>query len=274
MIDVAIIPREKFSRVGDCLSSLLPLREQLSEVFLFDVGYPQPLLERHRSVIDLLRIEVLRYPEFRLANACLNDLAAHGSEPWFLLLENDCAISPSDLQAAIQRAEKDGFAVVQPRILEADGSVHYDPPLSFIERTDVGIVHRVVRNPRPGFPPVPSIRRTFHVEKHALLIRRNVLETLGDFEDFLVTRSHWDLSFRLHEQGHAVIADPSIEVRFLGGKLSQDDLPYFKWRWDREKAIRSNEYIRTKWKVLNYHSSVEWLDEMLASAQLDVEQLG
>jgi hypothetical protein len=266
MIDVAIIPREKFSKTGKCIRSLCRVKSDIGQLLLFDVGYPEAILHEIKPLLSGFDSRTISYESYRLANACLNDIRTAGSEPWILVIENDCELLGVNLSAAIQYADEMGFDVIQARIMEDDGiTVHYDPPHSYIDRSEGRLVHRVVRNPRAGYPVLDGRRRIFHVEKHAFLIRRDVLASLGDFEDFLVTRSHWDLSLRLHDAGHPVLMDSSFSVKFSGGVFQPDDREYFFWRWDLEKARFSNEYVQRKWNIANYRSSLEWLEEMLAS---------
>lgn len=273
MFDVAVIPREKFSKTERCLQSLLPMQRHIDTLFFFDVGYPPSVRESIAPILNAMGAVTIAYESFRLANACLNDLQHHGAAPWILVIENDCGLMAFDPEAAIRYADANGFAVIQPRIMEGDeATIHYDPPQSYIHVTDDQMVHKVVRNPRQGFPQVHGQRRIFHVEKHAFLIRRDVLTRLGEFEDFLVTRSHWDLSFRLHASGDAILFDPALVVKFCGGAIEADDADYFFWRWDMDKARRSNAYLREKWHVVNYHSSLEWLEEMLRTLRVERAQ--
>jgi hypothetical protein len=268
-LDVAIIPREKFSAAGHCIRGLRRIRAQIAEVVFFDTGYPQPARNAVLEALDGFDVRYVGYHGFRLANACLNDLRDNGRSPWILVIENDCELVGGDLVESLGRAQADGFGCIQPRILEADGvTLHYDPPQSYIDRVGESLVHRVIRNPRHGYPAVDGRRRIFHVEKHALLIRRDALSSLGEFETFLVTRSHWDLSFRLHEAGFNVLFDPSLQVRFIGGAIAPMDRDYFYWRWNVEKARRCNDYIQSKWRIANYHSSLEWLENMLESSRV------
>jgi hypothetical protein len=267
--DIAIIPREKFSRLSGCLSSLVPVRDSAARVILFDVGYPASILHETAELRTALDVEVIRTKNFELANECLNYLCDIGTAPWILLIENDCELCGADIQSIITAADAEGFSVVQAEIFESDGvSVHYSPPSSYIAEIEGKIVHACIRTPRTGYPAIQQRRRVFHVEKHALLVKRDALASLGNFENFLVTRSHWDLSFRLFRAGFQIVLDPAFCVRFLSGALQPCDREYFYWRWNREKALRSNEYIQQKWKIENYHSSLAWLDEML-TAQLE-----
>lgn len=270
--DVAIIPREKFSAVEATLLSLLDQGTPPATVFVFDVGYPPDLRKRIDGYSARFpQLEWVTYDQFQLANACLNDLRQRARSEWVFVIENDCAISRGDLPAILKSAEATGFDVVQPRILEAGGALHYDPPHSYIDSADNVLVHRVVRTPRRGYPMVEGPRRIFHIEKHAFAIRRARLKALGDLEPFLVTRSHWDISFRLFAGDVPILMCPELEVVFTRALACSVDRDYFLWRWQREKVIFANKYLADKWNVRGYKSSLEWFDEMMAHGATDSE---
>jgi hypothetical protein len=45
------------------------------------------------------------------------------------------------------------------------------------------------------------------------------------------------------------------------------DNEYFSWRWQRDRVVYSNEYLRAKWQITGYKSSVEWFDEMMSAGR-------
>jgi hypothetical protein len=259
--DVAIIPRETLSVVEASIASLDSQRYGPQNVYVFDVGYTPAAKRAISNAVPSSRLQWIAYDNFELANTCLSDLQAYASSDWILVLENDCRLVAGDLAEAIGFADEHRFNVIQPKILEPDGRCHYDPVQSYIVEVDGKLVHSVIRNPREGYPEVHGPRRIFHIEKHAFLIRRSSLVGLGPLEPFLVTRSHWDVSFRLYKSKDPILMYPDLAVEFMriGGKMS--DEAYYNWRWQRAKVIESNEYIKKKWNIHAYKSSVEWFDE-------------
>jgi hypothetical protein len=259
--DVAIIPRETLSVVEAAIASLGTQRYEPQNIYVFDVGYTPAAKRTISNIVPSSQLHWISYDNFELANKCLSDLQARASSDWILVLENDCRLVAGDLAKAIGFAEEHRFNVIQPKILETDGRRHYDPVQSYIVEVDGKLVHSVIRTPREGYPEVRGPRRVFHIEKHAFVIRRSSLVALGPLEPFLVTRSHWDVSFRLHRSNDAILMYPDLAVEFMraGGKMS--DEAYYNWRWQRPKVVESNEYIKKKWNIHAYKSSVEWFDE-------------
>ena len=209
---------------------------------------------------------MLRYETFQLANKCLSDLREQSLRDWVLVIENDCQIVGGDIDKIIDFAGDD-FDVIQAQILESDGSIHYDPVQSYVVEIEDRLVHQVVRNPRPGYPGLTNPRRIFHIEKHAFFIRSSTLKELGELEPFLFSRSHWDLSFRLFKANSRILMHPDFKVKFSDYKGLDVDRDFFEWRWTRSKVKESNEYVRDKWRLANYKSSLEWFDEMVSKAQ-------
>jgi hypothetical protein len=151
-----------------------------------------------------------------------------GSAPFVLLLNPDAVIEPADvLRLARQLEERPAVGAVAPRILEADGSLHFSQrrfPRLISTYAQALFLHRLftratwtdelIRDEdaygRPGSPD--------WVSGACVLLRRSALEQVGLLDEgFFLYCEDIDLCRRLRDAGLDVVFEPGATAVHEGG---------------------------------------------------------
>ena len=273
-IAIALIPRDRFSTANLALQAICQTCPQDVHVYVIDCGYTETMLGKLNRILaeSGLKSTIVPSGNYLLANESLNRLTAVVREEILCVVENDVIVRTGFLQSMYGTLSRHASEFVQPLVSEGD-KIHYDPPHTLLREEQDGLVSEVVRNPRQGYDRVHGERQIYHIEKHCFLVKTAALRSIGPFEDFLVTRSHHDLSIRAFKAGHKIAMCPGAVVDFITPKrpISAEDLEFFMWRWDLEKASVSNKYVQEKWNIKEYKPSIDFVEEMV-SLYSDEEQ--
>lgn len=94
--------------------------------------------------------------------------------------------------------------------------------------------------------------RVDFVEQHCLLFRRSVFERIGPFDEELNTRDEIDLSLALHHAEATVVLEPRAVINYLppSDRPEEDELDFYRMRWELDRATRSRERIRRRWDLV------------------------
>lgn len=268
-VAVAFIVREKLSVAFAALDALCSHTPRPFTLYLLRTAYSDAQTEAMIArASQCARVITVSTPGFILPSQALNLVCDRASEGYICVVENDVLVEPEYLTKMLSVAQQTRCSFVTPRILEGyTTGIHFDPPVSFIERRNGELSSTLVRNPRPGFPPIETIRRVYHLEKHCFLARTADLRALGPFEPFLTTGSHYDLAYRAFCANQVIYLTPHARVRFIAGPITASDQALFSWRWNLKRAESSNEYLRKKWNVRDFKSTVPFVKTWLAAGK-------
>jgi N-acetylglucosaminyl-diphospho-decaprenol L-rhamnosyltransferase len=198
-----------------------------------------------------------RFPAIRIvrneinrgyARACNIGAAAAGS-PFVLFLNNDALLSREDLDTLLDEARRqDDAAIWQPVTSGPDGSLE-----SAGDRfTWWGILQHLER------PPDGSTD-VFATVGAALLVRRDVFERLGGFEDsYFAYYEESDLCWRARMAGWEVRVVPAARVMHLGSETTArlfepHAVRYLAFR-NRIRTNLANPSPRTLWRLVPQHA--------------------
>lgn len=230
---VAIVTYNAAAHIRECLASLEPFRATW-QVAVADNGSTD-------GTIEIIRRE---FPWVRLVevganvgcSAGCNRAAAATDAPWVLFLNPDTIVPAGSLDRLLPLVESAGAVVAAPRVNGVDGE--YQPRSAdrllptfrtlFLESI---LAHHLL--PRRvwfrmtqirGFDP-RTTRRVEQPISAALLVRRDVLDGLGGFDERF--RPIWfddvDLCRRIIDAGHEILYVAEVSITHIG----QHTLPFF-----------------------------------------------
>jgi GT2 family glycosyltransferase len=262
-VTIGFLPRERFVTAAESLASLYRHTAMPFRLLVVDPRTPARYLAEMRAVLDGHdNWEVLEGQRHLLPAASKNLVLARTDDEYVCLLENDNLFHDGWLEALVEACEEFPADVAAPLIREGRGGAgHFDHHLGTVVasadhpgRWEV----RPVERPRESFT---TRQRVEFVEQHCLLFRRDVFERIGPYDEELNTRDEVDLSLALRAAGATVVVEPRSIVNYVPPTAApeDDELPYYRLRWDLDRAARSRERIRARWNLVETPGDLEFV---------------
>jgi hypothetical protein len=262
-ITIGFLPRERFVTAAESLESLYAHTTLPFRLVVVDPATPPRYMAAMREVLD-------RHDNWRMISidrhvlpaVSKNLVLAQAHDEYVCLLENDNVFSPGWLEALLEACEEHPADVAAPLIREGRGTTgHFDHHLGSVVPSDAVPGRWEVR-------PLDRPRETLNtrqpvefVEQHCLLFRRAVFERIGPYDEELNTRDEVDLSLALRHAGAAVVVEPRSVVNYVPPTAApeDDELPFYRLRWDMERAEKSRERIRERWQLVETPGDLEFV---------------
>jgi GT2 family glycosyltransferase len=253
-VTIGFLPRERFVTAAESLASLYAHTTYPFTLLVADPATPPRYLQQMRAVLDCHdNWRLLSCDHHLLPAASKNLILAHTDSDYVCLLENDNLFNPGWLEALVAACEEFPADVAAPLIREGRGTAgHFDHHLG-------AIVPSAVQPGKWEVVPADSPRNSLtvrqqveFVEQHCLLFRLSTLERIGPYDEELNTRDEVDLSLALRQAGATVVVEPTSIVNYVPPTSApeDDELPFFRLRWDPDQASRSRERIRQRWNLV------------------------
>lgn len=254
-ITIGFLPRERFSLAAESLASLYEHTPMPFELIVVDPATPERYLDAMKAVLD-------RHDNWRMISRdrpllpaeSKNLVLAESEGDYVCLLENDNLFSDGWLEHLVDACESFPADVAAPVIREGRGTEgHFDRHLGSVvpSRTSPGLFEIApLDRPREA---ARATERVEFVEQHCVLFRRSVFDRIGPYDEALNTRDEVDLSLALRAAGATVVLEPRAVVSYVppGSAPEPDELPFYRVRWDLERAVASRERIRQKWSLVD-----------------------
>lgn len=212
-----IIPHFNGIEILDaCLVSLLADPYPALEIIVVDNGSgdgsPDFIAEKYPT-IKLIRNRTNR----GFAGGC-NDGMAHTEGEYFLILNNDTTHKPGWIEELIKVIQSHpDIGAVQPKLLSAQQPDHFDYSggggglMDFIGYPFA--IGRIFSNMEIDTGQYDEIREIFWASGTAFLVRREVIEKVGGFdEDFFAHMEEIDLCWRMQNAGWTIKNAPQAVV--------------------------------------------------------------
>lgn len=111
--------------------------------------------------------------------------------------------------------------------------------------------------------PLLSRRQTEIAEFHCVMIRRDVFEVVGKFDEGLKnTREHTDFCLRIREAGGSIYLEPDSVVSYVTPPpLTLTDIGLYLFRWSEIWNEASLAHMSRKWRLNDDYASLRrnWL---------------
>jgi GT2 family glycosyltransferase len=259
LVTIVVVVRERFSVAQRALEALYANTPEPFRLVYVDAGSPGPLRRYLAAQARLRGFQIVRRAEHINNNQSRNIALAHlGDTPYVVFLDNDAVVEPGWLGALLRAAEETGAAAVGPLYLLGEpgsGVIHVGAGDSHFV-TEAGR-RRFVERHRFANQRVDAVRdrltreRCETVEFHCMLVRRDVLERVGPFDEGLHSMAeHTDFCLRVREHGGAIYLEPAAAVTYvIPGRLSLADLRFFWRRWSDAWTDATVARFCEKWGV-------------------------
>jgi hypothetical protein len=253
MHDVTIgwFPRERFSLAGESLRSLLD-NTPSCRLIIVDCNTPARYMKEIRQALGDRPAEIVSTGRYLLPSAARNLVIGMTKTKYVALVENDVLFSPSWLEKLIAACEEFPADIASPVLYEGRGQKeHFDKKLGHIRPSStLPGKYEVVPLSAPRNSAATRMKVDF-VEQHCLVCRMSAFDRITHFNE-LHTRDDIDLGMAMYTQGCTAVLEPAVTVNFVGPswRPAEDELPFFRYRWDLDGARRNREEIRRRWNLV------------------------
>lgn len=219
-VDVVVVTYNSRDEIRDCVSPLAA--DPTLNVIVVDNASGDGTPE----VIQDLELTVIRNPGNRGFGSACNTGWAAGSAPFVLFLNPDARVDPASIhELADSLANDERAGIVGPQIRNADGTIQASQrrfPSHAASFAHAFFLHRVLPRTRLSFDisnprEYESVRHPDWVSGACLLIRRELLELVGGFDErFFMYCEDMDICRQARSAGLAVRYEPSVVVQHAG----------------------------------------------------------
>lgn len=246
-VSIIILTQDKKDYLEKCINSVLESNYKNLEIIVVNNQSKEPTtLDYLKKLSKDKSIKILNYEKTFNFSAINNFAVARTSNPYILFLNNDTQIITSDwLESMLEIAQEQNVGVVAPKLLFPNQSVqNYGVVIGL--GGIAGSVFQGYPKEYPGyFGNLVSIRDVSAVSAAAMLVKREIFEKVGGFDENLkVAFNDIDLCLKVRDKGFYVAVTPYAEAYHhesatRGHEYSGDKIKEFKQEID---------YFGKKWK--------------------------
>lgn len=229
-VSVIIPTRGSSPMLETCVRSIL---EQTAypdyEVLLLNNGPQRPQEFPWFSAIQQdarVRVEHVDLQPFNYSR--INNMGAHlAGGQYLLFLNNDtCVLHPEWMREMVQWASLPQIGAVGARLLHADGSIQHAGVIVGLTGFAGHVFAGLPADAHGIFGPVQAYRNTLAVTAACMMLRREVFEQAGGFnEEFILCGNDVELGLRLNRLGYRVMVNPFATLEHLESVTHQGNIP-------------------------------------------------
>jgi len=255
-VTIIVVPRERFGVTRRALEAVYANTAEPFNLVYVDGGSPRRIRRYLAQEAEARGFTVVRTDRYLIPNEARNLGLRHVRTPYVVFIDNDAVPSPGWLGKLLECAEATGAWVVGPtyyigepereeihmaagdaRIEEWRGGRRFVDRHRFAGKRHADVRAQLVRMPCE------------QVEFHCMLVRTEVFERIGPFdEDLRSVCEHSDLCLLVRQQGHQVYFEPAAVVTYVtSGRFSPSDYLFYFLRWSESWNVGSVERFREKW---------------------------
>jgi len=258
-VTIGFLPKQRFALSAKVLKQILQYTTVPFKLIIIDCNIPKRYINEMKKVVqDHPYVDFLTVETFLQPNESRNLIIKNTSTEYLCLLESDSYVSENWLHLLLNAINMYDADIAVPLLYEGPkwrNYVHFDQRL--------GKIHKIEHNGTTlrEFRPIASLQDwnklkepvfMDSLETHCVLYKTDVFEKIGLFDSLLSTREPVDHSLAIHESGATIIMEPKSKVYFQPlPRLNKDELPFYKFAWDRERAAASNEKVKARWNIQN-----------------------
>ena len=261
-VAIVIVPRERFSLIKTCVEHIYAFTSEPFELFAVDVKMPGHIREwlngwaKQHSNLKIVASEKYLYP-YEAKNLAMARIP--NSIQWVAFVDSDVKVSPHWLTWLLKAAEETGARAVHPLyLIEQRGKVTIhmaDGRFLKAKSDDRSLIHPQMNYVGRPISEAGSFKRiqSDFVEFHTFMVRRDLLDELGEFEPVALAEDV-NFSFRLEAKKETIIFEPHSVITYVAGPpFEKYDLPYFRFRWNRQMGRKSIEFLQRRWPVPKHY---------------------
>jgi GT2 family glycosyltransferase len=257
-VTIAVVPRERFNMTARSLESIYRTTDSPFKLVYIDGGSPKPVRIYLQDQSQKRGFELIRKDRYLSGNQARNLALNHVDTKYVLFVDNDVVVAPGWLAALVQCAEETGAWIVGPTYCIGEPefrTVHMvGGTVQITEaqgRRDLKEHHRFISEAVEKIHPALRRGPTGLVEFHAMLVRTQVFEKIGDLDEQLLSSpEHLDICLMVARLGGEIYLEPGSLINYLSPPpLARSDLSFFMLRWSDEWNRKSLEHFRKKWEL-------------------------
>jgi glycosyltransferase involved in cell wall biosynthesis len=260
MTTIVVSPRERYSSIIPSLESLFSTIHPDVPVIVVEGSTPLTIRQRLRKLRDVRPFVLVSLDYMVTPNEARNIGMQMASTPYVVLSDNDIEYEPGWLEALERNAVESGADAVAPLI--------------FIGPTEAKTIHhaggRLIFNESNGRPVIKEQHRLMNVpfdrvasrlselapadndvcEFHCAMLRKSLWETMGGFDERLITREQVDFGLRLISMGSRITFAKDSHVTYRAfDPFNPIDLGYHLFRWSDHRAVESMDAFEETWQL-------------------------
>lgn len=258
-VTIVVAPRERFSYAKQSLDSLYEHTQVPFKLVYVDGNSPSPEREYIEQQSSAKGFKLIRRDHYLWPNRARNLGLAEVDTPYVVFVDNDVVVQPGWLRILLDCSKTTGATVVGPLMC-------HEEPVHEVVHFAGGESHIVVdvkdrRHLREKMylqdKAVEAVRsrlercETELCEFHCMLVRADVFDTLGPFDETLLnTKEHLDFCMNVMALGRTVYFEPDSVVTYVPGPvLAWRDIPFYMLRWSNDWELVSLARLQEKWNL-------------------------
>ncbi len=267
---ITIAPRERFSSIVESLDSAIATVREDVPIVLVEGCTPAEIrreIERRRKDRPFEWVALDRYiTPHEARNIALDYVKTE----FIVFADNDMIYEPhwlAHLEANADRHKADAVAplicIGPPMATKA----HHAGGTLIVEdgkrRPQISEKHRHMNNPVAIVTDESAPVENEVTEFHCFLARTEFVRGLGPLDERLITREQMDFALRAAMAGGRITFERQAVVTYAARTaVSQEDLPYFLFRWSHQLAFQSVRAFQQTWGVeLDEHNILRlWIE--------------
>ena len=271
-VTVGFVARERFSLAAKALRVLYKHTDIPFRLIIVDCNIPTRYRKQmERAVKGQTNVTFLDIDREILPNHAKNMVYEASGDDYICFLENDCVVPDGWLSKLIDACESFPAQVASPLLFDRapwKGKIHHAWKLGSIKVEHDSVMERIRLVPHGGDAYTWHKRlepfQADLIESHCVLYHRRAFEKIYPLPEDLSVDEFVDSSIALYKLGIAMIIVPSVKISFYSPSCVQkEELPFFRFRWDTDKAAKSMAYLTTKWNIVNVGKSDAFSKERL-----------
>ena len=254
---LVVVPRERFSYTSQSLESIYQHTTLPFKLVYIDGNSPEKVKRYLQVQAQERDFKLIRTNHFLTPNQARNLSLPHVDTKYVVFIENDVLVTPFWLERLVNCAEETGAWLVGPLTCEGEdfATVHFmGGSIKVIE--EQGKCWTVCQRPymyNPLAKVEASLKRepTQLLEFHSMLVRRELFEQLGGFDEALLgTADEDDFCLTVLQAGKLIYFEPASKISFIvPNPPVLSDLPFFFSRWSPAWYEASVDRFMQKWNL-------------------------
>jgi GT2 family glycosyltransferase/glycosyltransferase involved in cell wall biosynthesis/uncharacterized membrane-anchored protein YhcB (DUF1043 family) len=246
LVTIVIPVHGQWQMTADCLRSIA--NDTISHPYRVVVVNDASPDETGAMLAGVEGVEVIRFSKNRGFLHAVNAGIEVASGSYVVLLNNDTIVQPGWLDALVDMAEQDPWiGLVGSKLVYPDGRLQEAGGIIFRDASG----WNYGRNGDPNDPAYNFPREVDYCSAASVLVRREILETLGGFDTRYAPAYYedTDLAFATRELGYRVVYQPeSVVIHREGASHGTDTSSGIKAGQVRNQAV-----FRDKWAAQLAH---------------------
>lgn len=282
-VTILMIARERHALTEAAIECIVANTPQPYRLIYTDGQTPEWLWQRLEQRSTEWALELVRHDEPLWPHRLRNHVLGSINTDYLVCIDNDVMVTPGWLEPLIACADETGAGVVGPLYMWGDGNqlsvIHMAAGYIKKVKTPEGIIElqeHLFENVNLDTVSHQLKRSECDfMEFHCMLIRTEVLQKMGGFDERLLnTHKHIDISLAIKQQGYPVYVEPKSRVHFLHyAPYRLEDLTIYRWRYSVAAVETSIKVYCEKWQVLDHPDAFDLLRKHLKKLAAEIDSI-